>query len=212
MHQIEHPQTAGEQTANPNFLAKRLFDIFGSSAGLLLTWWIIILGYIAATLDTWENGFFIQERIGRHGRRFKVIKLRTMRSDAKIYTNVTTLKDKRTTMVGRLLRKAKIDELPQLVNILLGDMSFVGPRPDVPGFADRLEGNERLILSVRPGLTGPATLKYKDEETLLSDKIDPEEYNRKVIYPDKVRINLEYIRNYSFVKDMQYIWKTICDR
>ena len=198
--------------SNKNLFLKRVFDVAGSSIGLVLTWWIVLLGYIVSTLDTGENGFFVQERIGCHGRKFKVIKLRTMKLNPDINTNVTTLNDQRVTMAGRILRSAKIDELPQLVNILIGDMSFVGPRPDVPGFADRLEGAERLILSVRPGLTGPATLKYKNEEELLAGKADPEEYNKRVIYPDKVRINLEYIQNYSFFKDMEYILKTICVR
>jgi lipopolysaccharide/colanic/teichoic acid biosynthesis glycosyltransferase len=110
------------------------------------------------------------------------------------------------------MRKWKIDELPQLINVLLGRMSFVGPRPDVAGFADRLTGEDRMILSVRPGITGPATLKYHDEEKLLARQQDPEKYNRDVIWPDKVRINKRYILEYSFSKDMQYIWETVFRR
>ena len=147
--------------------------------------------------------------MGRNGRRFRVIKLRTMRMDPAVNTTVTTSADARITPVGRLLRRTKIDELPQLINILKGDMSFVGPRPDVPGFADALEGEDRIILGVRPGITGPATLKYRDEEMLLANAEDPEAYNREVLWPDKVRINREYVQNWSFRRDVQYIWKTI---
>jgi lipopolysaccharide/colanic/teichoic acid biosynthesis glycosyltransferase len=111
--------------------------------------------------------------------------------------------------MGRILRRTKIDELPQLWNVLKGDMSFVGPRPDVSGFADKLMGVERAVLSVRPGITGPASLKYSDEEVLLAKVEDPEVYNREVIWPDKVRINLMYIKNWSLVGDLRYLLQTI---
>ena len=106
----------------------------------------------------------------------------------------------------------KIDELPQLFNVLIGQMSFVGPRPDVPGFADQLKGNDRIILTVRPGITGPATLKYRNEEELLASVTDPEEYNAEVVFPDKVRLNREYVENWSFARDIRYIWATIWNR
>lgn len=127
-------------------------------------------------------------------------------------TNVTTSVDPRITKSGRILRKTKIDELPQLFNVLLGDMSFVGPRPDVSGFADRLTSDNRLILSVRPGITGPASLKHRQEEITLAEKEDPERFNREVIWPDKVRINLRYVIEFSFWKDLKYIAKTILCR
>lgn len=126
-----------------------------------------------------------------------------------INTNVTTDKDPRITRLGRFFRKTKIDELPQLINVFLGQMSFVGPRPDVPGFADKLTGDDRIILTVRPGITGPATLKFRDEEKLLAAQSDPERYNREVIYPEKVRLNREYVENYSFWQDIKYIFQTI---
>jgi lipopolysaccharide/colanic/teichoic acid biosynthesis glycosyltransferase len=151
----------------------------------------------------------MQDRVGRNGKTFKVIKVRTMRPVQGVETVVTTDQDPRITRLGRFWRKTKIDELPQLINVLKGDMSFVGPRPDVPGFADRLVGDKRLVLSIRPGITGPATLKYRDEEQILMGVEDPETYNREVIFPDKVRINLEYIREYSFWKDLKYIWVTV---
>lgn len=188
---------------------KRGFDVFGAALGLALTFWLIGLAWVAATLDTGANGFFTQERVGRYGRRFRVIKLRTMRVDPAVRTTVTTFGDVRITRVGRLLRRAKLDELPQLINVLKGDMSFVGPRPDVPGFADALRGEDRIILSVRPGITGPATLKYRDEEALLARVDDPEAYNRDVIYPDKVRINREYVEQWSFTRDLRYLWETL---
>ncbi len=122
---------------------------------------------------------------------------------------MTTLGDPRITPLGRRLRHWKVDELPQLFNVLVGQMSFVGPRPDVPGFADVLSGEERVILSVRPGITGPATLKYRDEELLLAAMEDPERYNREVIFPDKVRLNHDYVLHWSFTMDLVYLWRTI---
>src|SRR5699024_5392612 len=113
------------------------------------------------------------------------------------------------TPLGRFFRRTKIDELPQLWNVLLGDMSFVGPRPDVPGYADKLEGEQRLLLSIRPGITGPATLKYRDEEAMLAAQDDAEAYNRDVIWPDKVHLNLDYIRDWSLAGDIRYIWQTV---
>jgi lipopolysaccharide/colanic/teichoic acid biosynthesis glycosyltransferase len=188
---------------------KRLFDLVFSLVLLLLTLWIILLAWAAATMNTGTNGLFIQNRVGRYGKLFPLLKIRTMRPVEGFDTTVTTEHDPRITRLGAFFRRTKIDELPQLINVFLGQMSFVGPRPDVPGFADRLMGEDRVILSVRPGITGPATLKYRDEEALLASQSDPETYNRDVIFPDKVSINREYIREYSFMRDLWYIWKTI---
>lgn len=113
------------------------------------------------------------------------------------------------TRSGAFFRKYKLDELPQLFNVLIGDMSIVGPRPDVPGYADTLAGNDRVILALRPGITGPASIKYKNEETMLAAVDDPRAYNDRIIWPDKVRINKEYIRNYSLWRDIKYILQTI---
>jgi lipopolysaccharide/colanic/teichoic acid biosynthesis glycosyltransferase len=192
-----------------NRFLKRSFDILASTLGLILTGWIIVLAYIAASIDTKKGGFFTQERIGRAGVPFTVIKVRTMRDIPPIHTTVTASKDLRITPLGRFFRKTKIDELPQLINVFLGQMSFVGPRPDVPGFADKLTGEDRIVLSVRPGITGPATLEYRKEEELLSGQDDPEKYNNEVIFPDKVRLNREYVLNYRFCKDIKYIYQTI---
>ena len=188
---------------------KRSFDITFSLIGLALTSWLIFFAWIAASFDTRSNGFFIQKRVGRSGRLFKVVKIKTMRPIAYISTTVTQRSDPRITRLGAFFRSTKIDELPQLWNVFLGEMSFVGPRPDVPGFADRLEGVERALLSIRPGITGPATLAYRDEEELLARQNDPEAYNQEVIWPDKVRINLDYIRNWSLRGDLQYIISTV---
>lgn len=188
---------------------KRIFDFSVALLGLMTLWWLILLGFLIATIDTRQNGFFTQNRVGRGGRTFKVVKIRTMRKVQGLDTTVTTSMDARITKWGRILRRLKIDELPQLMNVLLGNMSFVGPRPDVPGYADKLTGEDRVILSIRPGITGPATLKYRDEEEILSSVEDPEAYNREVIFPDKVRINREYIKNYTLLSDIRYIIRTV---
>lgn len=190
-------------------LTKRLFDLFFAILGLIFLWWLILIAALLAWLDTGENGFFTQKRVGQYGKIFKVIKIRTMKSSTNVNTTVTSSNDSRITFIGRFFRKTKIDELPQLINVLLGQMSFVGPRPDVPGFADKLTGADRLILTIRPGVTSPATLKFRDEETLLAKQKDPEHYNETVIFPGKVRLNKEYIRNYSFFQDVRIILKTI---
>jgi len=190
-------------------LQKRAFDLFFAVLGLLVAWWLILLAWIAASIDTGSNGFFIQKRVGRNGKAFRVVKIKTMRPVAAFDTTVTRRGDPRITPLGAFFRITKIDELPQLWNVLMGDMSFVGPRPDVPGFADRLKGKERAILTIRPGITGPATLKYRNEEKLLAAQEDPEAFNRDVIWPDKVQINLDYIRNWSLWCDIKYILYTV---
>ncbi|MCI5115558.1 MAG: sugar transferase [Candidatus Electrothrix sp. AW1] len=190
-------------------LQKRTFDLFLAFLGTILFWWLILLAALLAWIDTGENGFFTQKRVGQYGNIFKVIKIRTMRSVDDIDTTVTTSNDLRITSLGHFFRRTKIDELPQLINVFLGDMSFVGPRPDVPGFADKLKGDDRVVLSIKPGITGPATLQFRNEEMLLAEVENPEEYNNEVIYPEKVRLNKEYITNYSIVKDIRYIFLTL---
>ncbi len=187
---------------------KRLFDIVFSFIGLFFTWPVILIAWLVASIETRSNGFFLQKRVGKDGKLFTIIKVKTMYTNNK-GNSVTTANDERITKSGRFFRKYKIDELPQLINVLKGDMSFVGPRPDVPGYADKLEGEDRIILSVRPGITGPATLKYRNEEEILAGVDDPKKYNDDVIWPDKVKINKEYIKNWSFKKDLEYIIKTI---
>ena len=192
-----------------DILFKRAFDIVASLAGLLLLAPVIFLCWCVATIDTRSNGFFIQKRVGRHGRVFRVCKIKTMypgdaRRSPLAARNIASI-----SRSGRFFRKYKLDELPQLFNVLIGSMSFVGPRPDVPGYADRLQGEDRIILSLRPGITGPASIKYKDEESILAAVDDPEAYNDRIIWPDKVRINREYFDNYSLLRDIRYIFHTI---
>ena len=188
---------------------KRSFDIAVAGLGLIITSPLIILGWIIATVETRTNGLFRQERVGMTGERFEMLKLRTMRSDSALTSTVTVSDDVRITRSGAVLRKLKIDELPQLFNVVKGEMSMVGPRPDVPGYADRLVGADQVILSVRPGITGPASIAYRHEERLLADAVDPEAFNREVIWPDKVRMNREYVENYAFSKDLICIAKTV---
>lgn len=192
-----------------HLIIKRLCDLVLAFIGLLLAWWIILISWFIATLETKSNGFFIQKRVGKSGRLFNVIKIKTMKKVSGVDTTITSSNDIRITKSGKFFRDTKIDELPQLINVLIGDMSFVGPRPDVPGYADKLENDDRIILSIRPGITGPASLKYKNEEEILSSQKNPKWYNDNVIWPDKVRINKEYIKNWSFKKDLEYIIKTV---
>jgi len=188
---------------------KRVFDVVVSLVGIVVLWPVILVGWIASAISTRANGFFIQKRVGLHGEMFSLLKLRSMRQVAGITTSVTSDKDVRITATGRVLRKLKIDELPQLFNVLAGQMSLVGPRPDVSGFADKLEGDDRQVLSVRPGITGPASIAFRKEEEILAGVENPEAYNRKVIWPEKVRINKAYIRDYSLAQDLKYILQTI---
>ncbi len=190
-------------------IVKRLFDITFSVVGIVVTLPVIFIAWAVASVETRSNGLFVQKRIGQYGKPFYVWKIKTMKPVFGVKSTVTTSQDRRITKSGAFFRRTKIDELPQLFNVLFGQMSFVGPRPDVPGFADLLDGDDRIILSLRPGITGPASLKYKDEEILLSKVQDPERYNKEVIWPDKVKINKAYIRNWSLSKDVGYLIKTV---
>ena len=189
-------------------MIKRLFDIVGAVVVISLTWWVMLIAWLIASVETRSNGLFIQKRIGKDAEPFSLFKIKTMKKVEGLETSVTTSTDRRITKSGAFFRRTKIDELPQLFNVLFGTMSFVGPRPDVPGFADRLEGEARVILTLRPGITGPASLKYKEEERLLAEQEEPEVYNREVIWPDKVKINMAYVKHWSLKKDMAYIIKT----
>ncbi len=191
---------------------KRGLDLFGSIFGIALLWPVMLAGWFAASLSTGQNGLFIQQRVGRHGKMFPLLKLRSMKSTSSPGTTVTVKTDSRITAVGSVLRKLKIDELPQLFNVVIGHMSLVGPRPDVPGFADRLEGPSRTLLSIRPGITGPASIHFRNEEDLLAGEADPVTYNRDVVWPKKVEINLRYLEQYSFMSDLKYLWSTVFGR
>jgi lipopolysaccharide/colanic/teichoic acid biosynthesis glycosyltransferase len=192
-----------------NNILKRLFDFIVSLFGWIFSGWFILIAWIVASVETESNGFFIQKRVGKDGKLFNVIKIKTMKKVDGVNTTITSSNDVRITKSGKFFRDTKIDELPQLWNVLIGDMSFVGPRPDVPGYADKLECDDLIVLTIRPGITGPASLKYKNEEEILSIQDNPKEYNDTVIWPDKVKINKEYIKNWSLKKDIEYIFKTV---
>lgn len=151
---------------------------------------------------------FKQTRIGRHGKPFTMYKFRSMTMHHS-GSSVSVKGESRITPLGSVLRKYKLDELPELWNVLKGDMSLVGPRPDVPGYADKLQGDDREILRLRPGITGPASLKYRDEEELLARQTDPQRYNDEVIFPDKTRINRAYLAHWSFGLDLKIIFCTV---
>lgn len=188
---------------------KFLFDRLASFFGLLIIWPVLIIVAILIKIKM-PGGpvFFTQERVGRNGKLFTMYKFRSM-TVSHSGSSISVAGESRITPFGAKLRKYKIDELPELWNVLIGDMSFVGPRPDVPGYADMLKGEDRDILKLRPGITGPASLKYRNEEELLSHVDDPIKYNNEVIFPDKVRINLYYLHNYSFWTDIKLILCTV---
>jgi len=188
---------------------KRAFDILIASGCLCVFLPIISICWVIAAVDTRSNGFFIQRRVGRYGQIIRVVKIKTMYPSTHERSPLASNNLSSITPSGSLFRKYKLDELPQLFNVLAGSMSIVGPRPDVPGYADRLTGEDKTILLLRPGITGPASIKYRDEESILQNVDDPATYNDTVIWPDKVRINKEYMLNYSLLLDIKYILLTL---
>lgn len=191
-----------------DFLLKRGFDIIFSVGGIVVLFPVIFLCWAIAAIETRSNGFFMHKRIGRHGRIIRVCKIKTMYESTGVRSSIASENRSEITKSGALFRKLKLDELPQLFNVLFGSMSIVGPRPDVPTYADQLKGSDRIILLLRPGITGPASIKYRNEETLLSAAEDPVMYNDTVIWPDKVSINKEYFMKYSLWADIRYILQT----
>ncbi|MGI6243643.1 MAG: sugar transferase [Prevotella sp.] len=192
---------------------KHIFDKLMSLIGLICLCPVMLI--VALLIRMKMPGgpvIFKQKRVGQYGRLFMVYKFRSMSVAGEGRTSVAAAEESRITPLGEKLRRYKLDELPELWNVLNGDMSFVGPRPDVPGYADKLQGEDREILQLKPGITGPASLKYRDEEYILSHVEDPEKYNDEVIYPDKVRLNLYYLHHYSFLKDIQMIVCTVLGR
>ena len=188
---------------------KSLFDHGASFFGLILLFPVLLV--VALLIRIKMPGgpvIFKQERVGRYGRLFIMYKFRSM-TVAHSGSSVSVKGESRITPLGAKLRKYKLDELPELWNVLIGDMSFVGPRPDVPGYADNLEGDDRRMLQLKPGITGPASLKYRNVEELLAEQEDPQKYNDEVLFPDKVRINIEYLDNWSFWHDIKIIIYTV---
>mgnify|MGYP006074769369 CR=1 FL=1 len=178
-------------------MIKRIFDFFLSLLLLLFFSGLIILLILMATIDLKSFGLFFQKRIGQYGKPFTIYKIKTMNKFGK------------TTSFSKICRKYKLDELPQLINILIGNMSFVGPRPDVEGYYDVLQGDAKKILLLKPGITSEAAIKYADEEKTLNKQADPKKYNDFTIFPDKVKLNLDYYYNHTFFVDLFIIWKTL---
>ncbi len=186
-----------------------MFDRLAALVGLLVLW--PVLAVVAVCVRVKMPGgsvIFRQRRVGKDGRLFTMYKFRSM-TVGHGGSSVSVAGESRITPLGAKLRRYKLDELPELWNVLCGDMSFVGPRPDVPGYADRLTGDDREMLRLRPGITGPASMKYRDEEELLAAQTDPQRYNDEVIFPDKVRLNRYYLHHYSFLTDIRMIVCTV---
>ena len=188
---------------------KRTIDIFFSLFGLVILLPLFLLLSIVIKSTSKGPVFFIQSRVGRYGKLFKMIKFRTMYQLQNSSTMISIKGDARVTKSGAIIRRYKLDELPELLNVLFGHMSLVGPRPDVPGYADKLVGDDKRILELRPGITGLASLKYSNEAEILAKQKDPKTYNDEVIYPDKVRLNLDYYNNQSIWLDIKIIFATI---
>ena len=196
---------------------KWLFDKLASLFGLLFLSPVLLVVAILIKVKMPGPVLFCQKRVGQYGKLFTVYKSRSMtvKAEASVAsrdsdaTSIASTEQNRITPLGEKLRRYKLDELPELWNVLKGDMSFVGPRPDVPGYADQLQGEERDILKLKPGITGPASLKYRNEEELLASVDNPAQYNDEVIFPDKVKLNLYYLKHYSFIKDIQMIICTV---
>ncbi len=199
---------------------KWLFDRFVALIGLIfLSPVLLVVAVLVAVKTPGGPVIFSQKRVGKDGKLFTIRKFRTMAANHG-GSSVSVAGESRITTLGAKLRHYKLDELPELWNVLKGDMSFVGPRPDVPGYADQLKGEDREVLKLRPGITGPATLKYRDEEDLLARVVkegidgytDPVKYNDEVIFPDKVRLNRFYLNHYSFWSDIKMLFATVLGR
>ena len=188
---------------------KRLFDFITSLIVLIVLVPIFIIVSLLVKISSVGPVFFVQKRIGKNGKIFQMIKFRSMYVIQNSTSNISVKGDVRITKIGAFLRKLKLDELPELWNVLKGDMSLVGPRPDVCGYADNLIGEDRKILELRPGITGVASLKYYNEEDVLATQSNPLKFNDEVIYPDKVRLNLDYYQNNNLWIDIKIIFATI---
>jgi lipopolysaccharide/colanic/teichoic acid biosynthesis glycosyltransferase len=177
---------------------KRVFDVVFSILVLLLLGWLLLLCYIIASMETQSDGIFRQRRVGQYGKLFVIYKIKTMHP-----------KSDQVTFFGKYFRKYKLDELPQFYNVLIGNMSVVGPRPDIEGYYDKLQGEDRKVLELKPGITSEASLKYFNEDQLLEQQENPIAYNDTVIFPDKIKMNLEYYYTHTFLGDLKIILKTI---
>lgn len=177
---------------------KKVFDFVLSAILILFLMPVLIILFVIASLDTSSNGIFFQTRIGQYGKPFTIFKIKTIHEQKRTCSKI-----------GQTLRKFKLDEFPQLFNIVKGDMSFVGPRPDIEGYYDKLVGEDRKVLELKPGLTCEASIKYRDEEYLLKNQEDPLAYNDEVLFPNKVKMNLDYFEKMSFKNDIKILFKTL---
>ena len=206
---LDFPNFTRQGLSNRQKLIKRLFDLLLCCCLLIFLFPLLIVGFFVSSLSTRSFGIFLQERVGENGSTFKIYKLKTMLDNGISEVSDFRNDQKRVTSTGHLLRMFKIDEIPQLFNVMKGDMSFVGPRPDVVGFADKLTGEDLIILTVKPGITGPASIKYKDEVKILKNVSNPDAFNRGSIWPDKVRINKAYVHNWTFWGDVKWLFLTV---
>lgn len=189
---------------------KRLFDIVFSFLGLIFLSWLFIIIALAVGLTSKGGVFYKQNRVGRHNKDFVLYKFRSMKVDSDKKSLITIgNRDSRITSVGYFIRKYKLDELPQLLNVFKGDMSFVGPRPEVRYYVDMYTDDQKKVLDFRPGITDPASIAYRNENELLSTKDNPKEYYIQVVMPDKIRINLQYQAKRTFFSDIKIIFLTI---
>lgn len=193
-----------------NRVVKRTFDIIASGIGIIILSPILLGVSISIKIGSKGTVFFKQVRVGKDEKTFNILKFRTMVTDAEsLGTQITIGKDNRITKTGAVLRKFKIDELPQLINVFKGDMSLVGPRPEVPKYVAMYNEDQKKVLTVRPGITDIASLRYKDENDILGKVDNPEEYYINTIMPDKLNLNLEYIEKNNIIFDLFLIIKTI---
>jgi len=176
---------------------KILLDFFLSVVLIVLFIPLLIALFIITCVDTRSYGIFFQKRVGQYGKVFTIYKFKTISDHSGVPSQI-----------GLSLRRYKLDELPQLFNILKGEMSFVGPRPDVEGYYDTLEGAQKKVLELKPGLTSEASIKYRNEEKILKQQKNPLQYNDEVLFPDKVKMNLHYLENMSFATDVRILFKT----
>ncbi|WP_231372775.1 sugar transferase [Aureivirga sp. CE67] len=188
---------------------KRIFDLCFSFFGLIALSPLLFLLIFLASISFNSFGVFSQKRIGQFGNPFYIFKIKTMYPQKNNENFITVSNDKRSNAFGHFLRKYKLDELPQLINILIGNMSFVGPRPDVPGYADCLTDEDRIILEMKPGITSPASIYFRNEEEILATQKNPKKYNDEIIWPKKIILNREYVENWSMRKDFKCIFETL---
>jgi len=199
---------SNEKDLKKIIIKKRIFDFIISIIGFIILFPLFIILYLIIFIFSGYPVIFKQIRFGQYGKKFTIFKFRTMVvSNEKNF--ISTSNDRRITKVGGILRKLKLDEIPEVLNIVKGEMSLVGPRPDMPEYIEKINENDRIILNLKPGLTGPASLKYINEEEILANVPDPKWYNDNIIFPDKVRINKLYIEQWSFFLDLKIIYHTL---